>query len=236
MKILAAECSATPCSCAVMDNGKILASAFTSEKSTHSKTLLPMIEATLKEASLSLSDIDGFAITSGPGSFTGVRIGISLLKGLAGDKNCVGVSTLEVIAQNCSGFEGIICAVMDARCSQVYNALFRVSGGKITRLTEDRAILCQDLQKELFDNYSSEKIIISGDGTDCFTPFVNDMPNVSFLSGDSRYQNAKGVAKVAYPLFESGQAVTSNKLLPTYLRLPQAERELKLKTLKEGLK
>lgn len=227
MKILAAECSAVPCSCALMADGEIIASAFTSEKSTHSKTLLPMIEKMLREAKVNIGDIDGFAISAGPGSFTGVRIGISLIKGLSGDKGCVGLSTLEVIAQNCKDENCVACAVMDARRNQVYNALFRFENGKATRLTEDRAISCEDLAKELKDNYQNKKILISGDGADCFSPFVAELQNIELA--EIRYQNAVCVAELAKTVFDAKKDISAKDLSPIYLRLPQAERELKLK-------
>ena len=116
---------------------------------------------------------------------------------------------------------------MDARRNQVYNALFRFENGKATRLTEDRAISCEDLAKELKDNYQNEKILISGDGTECFSPFVAELQNVELAQ--NRYQNAICVAELAKPIFDAKKDISAKDLLPVYLRLPQAERELKLK-------
>ena len=126
MKLLSVECSATPCSVAISENGKILASAFSNVKLTHSQTLMPMVESVLKSSLIDIKEIDAFAVSNGPGSFTGVRIGISAIKGMAQAKNlpCVEVSTLEAMAQNYSDTICIVCAVMDARCNQVYNGLF----------------------------------------------------------------------------------------------------------------
>lgn len=232
MKILSLECSATPASVAVMENDKILASAYVNVKLTHSQTLLPMIETSLKSALINIENIDGFAISNGPGSFTGVRIGISAIKGLSIAKKlpCVGVSTLLAMAQNFTDTDCIVCAVMDARCNQVYNALFDVKDGKITRLCEDRALMCDQLIKELETlSEKNKKIIVTGDGTDIFFPQVQNIKNVKKSQPQNRYQNAVGVGLAALSDFENGNTVSSEELLPLYLRLPQAERELKEK-------
>ncbi len=226
MKILAAECSATPVSCAIAVDGKIIEHSFANLKITHSQTLLPMISEMLQKANLKPSDIDCFAVSAGPGSFTGVRIGISAIKGLATPNNakCVGVSTLLAMAYNYIDTDCIVCSVMDARCNQVYNALFEITGGVVTRLTDDRALMCDELISELKEKYSDKKVIIVGDGTYLFENAANN--NIILSEEKRRYQNAVGVILAAG---NCDNAVTPDKLLPTYLRLPQAERELKLK-------
>ncbi len=231
MKILSIECSALPCSVAISQNGKIIASQFINEKLTHSQTLLPMIESVLKSANLKITDIDGFALSHGPGSFTGIRIGISAIKGLAQPTKirCVGVSTLRAIAENYNNTNAVICSVMDARCNQVYNAIFRCKNGIITRLCDDRAILSEELAKEIELSYKDENVIIVGDGSEVFYPFVKELTNITLSDIDHRFQNAVGVALAAESKFISGDTSTPNELLPVYLRLPQAERELKLK-------
>jgi tRNA threonylcarbamoyladenosine biosynthesis protein TsaB len=232
MKILSLECSATPASVAIIENGKLVASSFVNVRLTHSQTLMPMVENTLKSAMLSITDIDGFSISNGPGSFTGVRIGISAVKGLAAPKNtpCVAVSTLRAMAQNFIDTNCYVCAVMDARCNQVYNALFDITDGKITRLCEDRALMCDELVKELETlSENGKDIIITGDGTDIFFPLAQNVQNVKKSQPRNRYQNAVGVGLVALSDFENGNTVSSEELLPLYLRLPQAERELKEK-------
>ena len=236
MKILSIDCSAGPASVAVSEDGKILASSFVNVKLTHSQTLMPMIENTLSAALLNFGDIEGIAVNHGPGSFTGIRIGIAAAKGLAAPRGlpCVGVSTLLSMAYNYSDTDCIVCAVMDARCNQVYNALFEVKNGRITRLSDDRAILCEELAEELKKvSQSTEKcVIIVGDGTEVFYPFARDIANVGKSGVNNRYQNASSVGLAARELFENGNTVSPDKLLPIYLRLPQAERELKKK--KEG--
>ena len=233
MKILSLECSATPASVAIIKNDKLIASSFVNVRLTHSQTLMPMVENTLKSAMLSINDIDGFAITNGPGSFTGVRIGISAVKGLAAPKNipCVAVSTLRAMAENYCDTDCIVCAVMDARCNQVYNALFEIKDGVVTRLCDDRALLCDELTKEIenLSNNDNKNIIIVGDGTDIFYPFVKHLKNVKISSPQKRYQNAVSVGFCSLEDFENNNTISGESLLPFYLRLPQAERELKAK-------
>ena len=227
MKILGIECSASPVSVAISDNGKIISNDFSNTKVTHSQTLMPMVETVLKNSGLNLNDIDAFAVAAGPGSFTGIRIGISAVKGMAFPENkpCYPVSTLEGIAYLFKNYNGIICPVMDARCNQVYNALFKVQNGTVKRLCDDRALMCNDLANEIKD--FKEQVFICGDGTDVFSPFVSDMENVTIIQDNQKYQNATGVVDVAC----NGNIYSClpKDLLPVYLRLPQAERELKQK-------
>lgn len=233
MKILSIECSATPCSVALCEAGQILSSGFTMERLTHSQTLMPMVEDVLKRANISFADIEGFGVAAGPGSFTGVRIGISAVKGMAAAKKlpCAAVSTLYAMAQLHKEHNCIVCAVMDARCNQVYNALFEIENGVITRLCEDRALMCQELALEIkaLSQKNQKDIIMVGEGAELFYNFVEALPNTILAEQDSRYQNAEGVAFAAEEAFKAGNVVLPEELLPFYLRLPQAERELKLK-------
>ena len=233
MKILALECSATPASVALLEDDKVIASCYTNVKLTHSQTLLPMVESLLDSSLIDISEIEGVCISAGPGSFTGVRIGISVLKGIAAPKDlpCVSVSTLESMAQNYSDTDCVVCAVMDARCNQVYNALFDISNGNITRITEDRALLCEELVenlKNVSQNYKKDVIIV-GDGTDVFYNFAKELPFVKKSHPIRRFQNAASVGFTALENFKTGNTISSGELLPIYLRLPQAERELKSK-------
>jgi len=237
MKILSIECSATPCSIPVSENGEILASEFINEKLTHSQTLMPMVESVLSDLKISMNDIGGLAVSAGPGSFTGIRIGISAVKGLAAPKSlpCAAISTLLAMAYNYCDTDCIICAVMDARCNQVYNALFDISGGKISRICDDRALLCEELAEEIkeLSQTKQKRVIIVGDGTNVFYPFVELIPFVEKADNSRVYQNATGVSKAASEAFEKQNTIPPQELLPIYLRLPQAERELKLKRSKE---
>lgn len=229
MKILAIDCSATAASCAVCEGGKILASSYVNVKLTHSQTLLPMVQNVLSSAMLTLQDIDAFAVNTGPGSFTGVRIGISAVKGLAlpDRKPCVAVSTLQSIAENCLSVDCVVCAVMDARCNQVYNALFRVKGGKIEQLCDDRAVMVREVEKELL-TFKDETVIIAGDGTRLFEGFA-EQNDLRIAKEPMRFQNACGTARAAEELLQTKGGIDPEALTPFYLRLPQAERELKAK-------
>ena len=233
MKILAIECSATACSAAVLEDEKIVASGYVNVKLTHSQTLMPMVENILKSAMMNISDIEGFAVSAGPGSFTGIRIGISAIKGLAAPqkKPCVAVSALHSMAFNYRDSDCIVCAVMDARCNQVYNAIFDIEGSKITRLCEDRALMCDELAENLKNMSQIKKkgVIIVGDGAELFYSFVKELSTVTIATPERRYQNAVSVGLVAFEEFKNGNHQTPEELLPVYLRLPQAERELKLK-------
>ncbi len=233
MKILSLECSATPCSAAIIEDGKILAADFVNVGLTHSQILMPMAEKVIEKAGITLKEIDGFAISAGPGSFTGIRIGISAVKGLATPKKkpCVAISTLLSMAYNYIDTDCIVCAVMDARCNQVYNAIFDIENGKITRICDDRALLCEELAeniKEMSQN-ANKCVIIVGDGTNVFFPFVKNFENVCESTQERRFQNATSVAIASEQYFKKGETFSPEEILPVYLRLPQAERELKLK-------
>lgn len=226
MKILALDTSAKAASAAVCENGKILAETFLNIKTTHSQTILPMCEAMLSTLGLAPGELDGFAVSVGPGSFTGLRIGISAIKGLAfaTNKPCVGISTLDALAQNCADFEGIICAVMDARCNQVYNALYEASGGTLRKLTEDRALLLADLLEEL--KSLKKMVLLVGDGADlCYNRITDPTIHWRLAAPAARFQRASSVALLAETAFAQGKTQTAGELLPVYLRLPQAQRE-----------
>ncbi len=238
MKILSCECSAKSASCAVSEEEKILASSFVNVPLTHSQTLLPMISGMLSHSKTDISDIDAFAISAGPGSFTGVRIGISAVKGMAlpADKPCIPVSTLEAIAYNFLGQDALVCAVMDARCNQAYAALFRINNGKVKRISPDKAVAISDLAEKIKKSRYKCPVIIAGDGVQVFYPCVKDKKGVIIAKGDLLYQKATGVALCAYEKYKKGETVSAEQLLPVYLRLPQAERELNLKKKRENLK
>lgn len=229
MRILAVDSTAVSASCAILDSGKITAEYFINTALTHSQTLLPMIDGMLKSCSLSANDIDLFAVNNGPGSFTGVRIGVAAVKGLAfaAQKPCVAVPTLEAIAEGMRSPVGdyIICAAMDARCSQVYNALFESTDGELRRLSEDRAITLEDLEKELKN--AKKPVFAVGDGAIlCYNYCLKAGTEINLPDPDRIYQRASATAIVAQRLFDNGKAVSADELEISYLRLPQATREL----------
>ncbi len=233
MKILSLECSAKAASVAITDNGKLLSEFYSNIGLTHSQTLLPMADSALKASGLELSDIDAFAISKGPGSFTGLRIGISAIKGLAiaDNKPCVGVSTLEAIAEAAAHFKGIIVATMDARCRQFYSAIFSSDGASLKRIMEDSALSFEELLEEIqkAKEGKGEKVLVLGDGAEVFMKLLGEAPDILVADEKIRFQSARFVSKVAEREIEEGKAVSSCELLPLYLRLPQAERELKKK-------
>lgn len=224
MKILSVDSSSVSASVAITENGSILAESFINNGLTHSQTLMPMVEKTLNDAEISIKDIDLFAIANGPGSFTGVRIGIASVKGMADalGKKCVAVSTLEAIAEPLKNEDVIACSVMDARCNQVYTAIF--DGGK--RLCEDKAVLIDELGEEL--QSFNKPIIFIGDGSVlCYEKLKNVVTNVDVADENIRYVHGSSVGFVAEEKIKNGdEPIDSAKLVPFYLRLPQAEREL----------
>lgn len=221
MTTLCIDTSSVTCACSVIRDGCIIADVLLNNGLNHSKTLLPSIKKVLEESNVSISEIDSIPITVGPGSFTGVKISASTVKGLAFNKNtpCNPVSTLEALAYN-RGSEGLVCCVMDARRGMLYNAVFRIENGRAVRLTEDRQISCEDLLKELTD----KDVLITGDGTEVFTKYCNEnnfFPQAA--EGDFRFVRGIGIYKAAE---SCGFKETSHEsLVPEYLRLPQAERE-----------
>ena len=221
MLLLSVDSSAVTASAALSKNGNIIKSELINKGLTHSETLLPLIQSVMGE--YKYNKLNAIAVTAGPGSFTGVRIGVATVKGLAFANNtpCIPVSTLEAIAYNFIDENAVICAVMDARRMQFYNALFKAENGRITRLCEDRAISVDELRKEL---EGFDKVIIAGDGAElCFHNIGLD--NAVLAEDDKRYQNGAGVARAA----QGKLAVSASDLRPVYLRPSQAERELKLK-------
>lgn len=225
MIILALDSTAQTGAVALCRDEKLIASFTLNTGNTHSETLLPSVEAVLKLGDMTVDDVDLFAISKGPGSFTGVRIGAATVKGMAfgKDKPCIGVSTLEALAYNLRGFSGIACPVMNARRSQVYNALFRVENGKIERLCPDRAIALTELAEELAA-YGDTPIYLSGDGYDMTREALTSC-NLGNTPEELIYQSGYSVAMCALAAYEAGERTTDAELVPTYLRLPQAERE-----------
>ena len=224
MKILSVDSSSVSASVAITENGVTLAENFINNGLTHSQTLMPMVEKTLKDANVSVKDMELFAITNGPGSFTGVRIGIASVKGMADalNKKCVAISTLEAIAEPLKNEDCIACAVMDARCNQVYTAIFENGN----RLCEDKAVLIDELGKEL-KSYN-KKVVFIGDGSVlCYEKLKDVVTNVFVADENIRYIHASSIGRLAEEKIKNGEEpIDSAKLVPYYLRLPQAEREL----------
>lgn len=222
MLILSFESSAKAASVALVRDGALVSQYTQCSALTHSRTLLPMAEDLLKNAETTLGAVDVLAVAHGPGSFTGIRIGVSAVKGLAwaADKPCVGVSTLEAMAWHGLARGGYICCVMDARRSQVYNAIFEIKDGRPVRLTEDRPIALAELAGEV--RALGAPVFLVGDGTALTKKYFDENGIASVAAPDNLvWQDAWGVAMAAQDK-EPGNA---NALLPVYLRLSQAERE-----------
>lgn len=227
MKILAIDTSAVCASVAVTEKGKILSEASVNTGLTHSRTLMPMIDSALKNAEIELNEIELFACSVGPGSFTGVRIGVAAVKGLCDGtgKKCMPVSTLEALAYNLADRNCIAVSVMDARCQQVYCAVFKAENGTVTRLTEDDALKIEDLGTKLQD-YEGE-IIFVGDGAE----ICHKALGYKKAGAGSVFQRGSSVAFAAEKNYSEENALEGKDVMPLYLRLPQAERELKAKNL-----
>lgn len=223
MKILALDSTAKVASVALCEDGQLLGELTLNNGNTHSQTLLPMVEFLLDKFDLSPLDIDLLAVAAGPGSFTGVRIGVATIKGLAFGQNkpCTGVSTLEALAYNLCDYDGLICPVMNARRQQVYTALFRAKDGKLERLMPDSAIAIAELDQKL--SQYNEPVRLCGDGYDVTLPLLTH--EVIPTSERYRHQSGYAVAQVAKRMFDAGETCTDITVSPVYLRLSQAERE-----------
>ena len=225
MRILALETAAKAVSAAVTEDGRVLAAGYQDTGLTHSRTLMPIVEGLLSNTGLKAADMDAIAVSAGPGSFTGVRIGVSAAKGLAwaADKPCVAVSTLAALARNVSFIDGLIVCAMDARRQQVYNALFEARDGALTRLTEDRAIALSDLAEELRSDPRPKTVL--GDGGRMTYDFLTAAGVPCRLAPAHLVkENAVSVALEAEAVARAGGLVTAQELAPVYLRPPQAER------------
>ena len=226
MLILAFETSAKAASVALMEDGKLLGESYQNTGLTHSQTLMVMAEDLLKTSGHTPQQVQAVAVAAGPGSFTGVRIGVAAAKGFAWglDIPCYGVSTLEAMARNLSVYEGYVLPVMDARRSQVYTALFHVKGEKYKKVREDRAISLQELADDIKN--LTEPIFLVGDGSIlCYNSLSEEIPNLVLPAEHRMHQRAAGVAMAAEIMMKEGLPGDGAALIPNYLRLSQAERE-----------
>lgn len=234
MLILGIDTAAAPCCAAIYDSEKdiVLAQTVINNKLTHSVTLMPIVEDIIKNSGIAVSDIDLFAVSAGPGSFTGLRIGISAVKGMAfaNNKPCAEVSTTESMAYNLAATDCIVCGAIDARCNQVFDALFKVEKGKVTRLTEEGCHKAEELATMLSE-YKNEDIVLVGDGAELILCECqkSELTNVRLAPSHLRYQTGAGVCLAA---LEKPQ-IKPEALMPMYLKLPQAQRELMAK---QGIK
>ena len=226
MRILAFESSAKAASVALLEDGRLLAEYFQNSGQTHSRTLMQMAEDMIRNCDLTVGQSDAAAVAAGPGSFTGVRIGVAAAKGFCWGRElpCYGVSTLEAMAQPFSFVDGILVPAMDARRSQVYTAVFEAEHGILRRLMEDAAISVEDLGRQL-EKLEKPKFLV-GDGAElCYNTLGQCVRGLRLAPEHLRMQRAGGVALAAQAMIERGEAGDASALTPAYLRLSQAERE-----------
>ena len=226
MKLLAFETSAKAVSAALLSDGKLLAEYFQNSGQTHSRTLTKMAEDLLRNCDLTVRDIDAVAVVAGPGSFTGVRIGVAAAKGFAWGRElpCYGVSTLEAMVLGAAMTDGFYCACMDARKQQVYNALFEIDNGCLKRLCEDRAIGLDELGEEL--KTVEKQIFLVGDGAElCYNTLRDSIPGLWLLPEHLRQQRASGAALAALEMMKRGEGGSGLELTPNYIRASQAEQQ-----------
>lgn len=226
MRILALESSALTASCAVCEENLVVCESSITAGLTHSQTLMVMVENMLKNAEQKLEDIDAIAVSVGPGSFTGLRIGVSSAKGMAKALNCpcIGVSTLYGLARNLEGMEVIVCSVMDALRDQVYNALFDMRNEKNLRICDDRAISIDELIEQLELMKHDVPLLLVGDGAKICYDKMKDILDVRIAPPQLRLQRAASVGFCGLEKLKSGNFCLENEVIPTYLRLSQAER------------
>ena len=221
MRILALETSAKAVSAAVTEDGRLLAQGFQDTGLTHSRTLMPIVEFILKNADLTLQSCDAIAVAAGPGSFTGVAAAKGLA--VAAEKPVAAVSTLEAMARNVAHVDGLVVCAMDARRSQVYNALFAAEDGRLTRLTPDRAISLADLAEELKDD-PRPKTVVGDGGAMCRDALEAAGVACRLAPPHLVMQSAASVALAAEDIARAGGLISAQALQPVYLRPPQAER------------
>ena len=226
MKILAFETSAKAASVALLDGGKLLAESYQNTGLTHSQTLMVMAQDMLKSCNLDVSAVDAVAVAAGPGSFTGVRIGVAAAKGFAwgGQLPCYGVSTLEAMARSLGVYGGYIVPAMDARRNQVYTAVFHADKGELTRVEDDMAISVAELGEKI--KIFQEPIFLVGDGAVlCYNALLEEVSGLVLPPEHRIHQRASGVALAAKVMADAGDPGNGAELTPNYLRLSQAERE-----------
>ena len=225
MNILALDTSSRAASCAVLRDGALAGEFFANIGLTHSQTAVPMVEMLLEQTMTDIGSIDVFAVTTGPGSFTGLRIGISAVKGMAmaTGKPCAGVPTLAALAAGAGLFEGYICPVMDARRGQVYTAIFENTAGEQHQLLQDQALPIEALGNEFAGLPSC--VMLVGDGAALCYEALGKPPHLRLAPERFLHQRASAVAVLAEKMARTGRLASAAELAPIYLRLPQAERE-----------
>lgn len=226
MIILSVDSSSSTATCALVKEDKILGEINLNDKKEHSVILMDLIDSLLTRCNLTLDDVDGFAISEGPGSFTGLRIGMATIKGLAfgSNKPCLAISTLDTLAYNVINFNGIICPIMDALRGNVYTNLYKNNNGKLEAISEANCLSIEELVSVLKEK--NEPVIFLGDGVVKHKDYLlENLNNLSFAPLNSNYPKASSLGELALQLFNSNVTQDLNKIAPVYLRKSQAERE-----------
>lgn len=232
MKILAIDSSGLTATVAVLEDDRLLAEYTIDYKKTHSQTLVPMLDEIRKMTELDMGSIDAVAIAKGPGSFTGLRIGSATAKGigLALDKPIIAVSTLEGLAMNAWGIEGLICPIMDARREQVYTGIYRFGNGELKTVREACPIAVAELCEILND--MEGPVLFLGDGVPVYKEVIDAELRVkhTYAPAHMSRQRAGALAVLAVRYYREGRIETAAEHRPEYLRLSQAERERERKS------
>lgn len=227
MKILALDTSSIVATIAVMDDDKLIGEYTINHKRTHSQKLMPMIEELLNSCEVKIQDIDVVAVAEGPGSFTGLRIGVASAKGLAHAMNIpvVGISTLDALAMNISFSHGLICPILDARRSQVYTAVYKWDNETLHIIEKQQAIAIEGLVEKLMQR--PENIIFLGDGIDSNKDYLMEKlgDRVAFAPNSMKMPKASSIAEIALQKAKNGDIQNYYELTPNYLRKSEAERQ-----------
>lgn len=235
MNILAIDSSGLVASVAILRDDSLAGEYTVNFKKTHSQTLLPMLDEVVKMIDFDLKSVDAIAVASGPGSFTGLRIGSATAKGLglALKKPVISVSTIEGLAFNLYHVNGLICPIMDARRNQVYTGIYRYEGDNMITVMEPCAISIDELVDEL--KKRNEEVTFTGDGIPVFQELLCEQLKTmcSFVPPHLSRQRAGAIASLGARYFREGKIETAEEHKPVYLRLSQAERELQEKHLKQ---
>jgi tRNA threonylcarbamoyladenosine biosynthesis protein TsaB len=241
MKILGLDTSISVASVAISEGGRLVAEDFyprkgsaegSGAKSNHAEIILPLVDSVLRPAGIGLSEVAGIAVSIGPGSFTGVRIGLSTVKGLAYGTGmpAVGISTLQAIAARVAGFEGRVCPILDARKGEVYAAVFRIWGNQLERLTQDALMPLLSFLEELRGPGKPEPCLFIGDGVTAYRPVLERVPDLQIYVADEQSMSsvAASIALLSERQFTDDRAVRLEDLTPVYLRRPECESRMKL--------
>lgn len=227
MKVLAIDTSSVVATCAVLDEEKLLGEYTLNQDMTHSERLIPMVKTLMDSLKLKPENIDLFAGSVGPGSFTGLRIGLATIKGLAHvvDKSVIGISTLEALAFNVP-FDGVVIPIMDARRDRVYTGIYRWENGKLINIMKPTILNIDELLDTVDPNY--EKVLFNGDGTLVFKDRIDEKLKEKALYAPISLNMAKAssIGELALLKWEEGSEENYFKLSPDYLRESQAQRQL----------